>query len=59
VGAPTGGSCHPSYPDDCIPPAPPDLNCSAIGHIVHVDQAHGDPHNLDADGDGWGCESYG
>jgi micrococcal nuclease len=59
VGAPTGGNCHPSYPDDCIPPAPPDLDCASIGHRVRVDQSHGDPHRLDADRDGWGCESYG
>jgi micrococcal nuclease len=56
--APAGG-CHPAYPDDCIPPAPPDLDCPDIGRRVRVDHAHGDPHGLDADRDGWGCESYG
>ena len=54
-----GGSCHPSYPDVCIPPAPPDLDCGDIRQRVRVDRTHGDPHRLDGEGDGWGCESYG
>ena len=53
------GNCHPAYPGTCIPPPPPDLDCGSIGRKVQVDHAHGDPHRLDADGDGWGCESYG
>lgn len=57
-GAPAGGDCHPAYPDDCIPPAPPDLDCGGLRRAVRVDSASGDPHGLDADGDGWGCESY-
>lgn len=55
----SSASCHPAYPDDCIPPPPPDLDCGDIRRKVRVDHAHGDPHRLDADGDGWGCESYG
>jgi endonuclease YncB( thermonuclease family) len=43
----------------CLPPPPPDLDCADIGQEVAVNHAYGDPHNLDADGDGWGCESYG
>jgi len=42
------------------PPAPSgggDLDCSDIRHKVWV--GDNDPHRLDADGDGWGCESYG
>lgn len=54
-----GAGCHPAYPGGCIPPAPPDLDCSGIRRRVRVDEASGDPHRLDADGDGWGCESYG
>lgn len=54
-----GSNCHPAYPDDCIPPPPPDLNCGDIKRKVRVDHQHGDPHRFDADGDGWGCESYG
>lgn len=34
-----------------------DLDCADIGYAV--DTTGGDPHNLDADGDGIGCESYG
>jgi hypothetical protein len=57
-------SCDPSYPNECI--APPadvgDLDCAQIGHAVTVvhDPSIGayDPHGLDADFDGIGCESY-
>jgi micrococcal nuclease len=62
VGTAAGaGSCHPGYPDDCIPPGPPDLDCGSpsVRRRVHVDHAHGDPHAFDRDRDGWGCESYG
>lgn len=55
----TDSGCHPAYPDECIPPPPPDLDCPDIGHRVRVDRTHGDPHRLDSDGDGWGCESFG
>jgi len=51
--------CHPAYPDDCIAPPPPDLDCGDIRRKVQVDHAHGDPHGFDANRDGWGCESYG
>ncbi len=34
----------------------PDLDCKDIGKMVWVDPP--DYHNLDRDGDGWGCESY-
>jgi hypothetical protein len=33
------------------------VNCSDVGRKVWV--GNYDPNNLDADGDGWGCESYG
>ena len=33
-----------------------DLDCSDIGHPVEVDGA--DPHGLDRDGDGVGCETW-
>lgn len=33
-----------------------DLDCADVGHRVKVTGA--DPHRLDRDGDGWGCESY-
>lgn len=54
-----GATCHPAYPGGCIPPAPPDLDCGDIRRRVQVDHSHGDPHRLDADSDGWGCDSYG
>ena len=59
VGAAPSGNCHPAYPGDCIPPAPPDLDCGSLRRVVQVDHSHGDPHRLDADRDGVGCESYG
>jgi hypothetical protein len=51
--------CHPAYPDDCLPPPPPDLDCAQVGHRVRVDHSYGDPHRLDADRDGIGCDRYG
>lgn len=57
--AASGSNCDPAYPDDCIPPPPPDLNCAHIGRKVRVDHRYGDPHGFDRDKDGWGCESYG
>lgn len=48
--------CDPNY-DRCIPPYPPDLDCADIGFSVRV-IGPSDPHRLDGDGDGIGCESY-
>jgi hypothetical protein len=49
--------CDPSYPDFCIPPPPPNLNCDDIsGRGFTV--LSPDPHGLDGnDNDGIGCES--
>jgi hypothetical protein len=49
--------CHPSYPDFCIPPPPPNLNCDDVsGRRFTV--LPPDPHGLDGrDDDGIGCES--
>ena len=48
--------CDPSYPDVCIPPYPPDLDCGDISYRnFYVSRA--DPHGFDADNDGIGCES--
>jgi micrococcal nuclease len=48
-------NCDPSYPDVCIPPTPPDLNCGDIPHrrfrVLPPDR-----HRLDGDKDGIGCE---
>lgn len=48
-------SCDPSYPDVCIPPPPPDLDC------IHVPYKNfkvipPDTHGLDEDGNGIGCD---
>lgn len=47
--------CDPSYPTVCIPPPPPDLNCSDIPHRNFV-VLPPDPHGFDTDNDGIGCE---
>jgi micrococcal nuclease len=54
--APPQTGCHPSYPDFCIPPPPPDLNCPDIGANWFT-VLPPDPHGFDRDRDGWGCES--
>lgn len=51
-----GGSCHPSYPDFCIPPPPPDLDCSDIGPM-NFRVLPPDPHGFDGNNDGRGCET--
>lgn len=48
--------CHPSYPDICIPPPPPDLNCDDIPYR-RFRVLPPDPHRFDGDKDGIGCES--
>jgi micrococcal nuclease len=56
----SGGNCAPSYPDVCIPPPPPDLDCGQIPYRnfrVIYNVASPDPHRFDGDRDGIGCES--
>jgi micrococcal nuclease len=53
--------CHPSYPDFCIAPPPPDLDCGDIPASrkpfrVRHDVANPDPHRFDRDRDGRACE---
>lgn len=49
------GNCSPAYPEICIPPAPPDLDCGDITERrFRVLQP--DPHRFDGDKDGIGCE---
>jgi micrococcal nuclease len=48
--------CDPSYPDVCIPPYPPDLNCGDIPY-KNFRVVGSDPHRFDGDKDGIGCES--
>jgi len=52
----TTPSCDPSYPDVCIPPYPPDLDCGEIGYS-NFRVVGNDPHGFDGDKDGIGCES--
>jgi endonuclease YncB( thermonuclease family) len=52
-------ACHPSYPDTCIPPPPPDLDCADIpfrDFQVRRDGPDADPHILDGNEDGVGCQ---
>lgn len=53
---PPARKCDPAYPDFCIPPPPPDLDCPDIGSSDFTVRPP-DPHGFDADGDGVGCES--
>ena len=49
------GNCSPAYPDVCIPPSPPDLNCPDITY-KNFKVLPPDPHGFDRDGDGIGCK---
>jgi endonuclease YncB( thermonuclease family) len=51
-----GGNCDSSYPDVCIPPYPPDLDCPDI-EFRRFEVRGPDPHGFDGDNDGIGCES--
>ena len=44
-----------SYPDFCIAPPPPSLNCVDVGNDFTVFSP--DPHGFDRDHDGEGCET--
>jgi hypothetical protein len=46
--------CDPNYEGDCVPPYPPDVDCADVFGPIYV--VGGDPHGLDGDGDGVGCE---
>jgi len=48
--------CDDSYPDVCITPYPPDLDCGEIGYSNFRVEGS-DPHGFDGDNDGIGCES--
>lgn len=50
------GNCDRSYPDVCIPPAPPDLDCKDIPYR-NFRVLQPDPHRFDGDHDGIGCEA--
>lgn len=48
--------CDPSYPDVCIPPPPPDLDCKDVLPLCRFRVLPPDPHHFDGDKDGIGCE---
>jgi micrococcal nuclease len=52
------GKCDPSYPDVCIPPPPPNLNCDDVGY-TNIRVVGEDPHGFDGNEDGVGCEVNG
>jgi micrococcal nuclease len=56
---PAGGvaGCDPAYPDLCIPPPPPDLDCNYVYDqgFKHIMVLPPDPHNLDGNHGGVGC----
>ena len=51
-----GSGCDPAYPDVCIPPPPPDLDCGDVA-FRRFKVLPADPHRFDLDFDGIGCES--
>jgi endonuclease YncB( thermonuclease family) len=56
----TAANCAASYPDVCIPPPPPDLDCTDIPYRnfrVVYNVPNPDPHRFDGDHDGVGCET--
>jgi hypothetical protein len=53
-GGATQANCEPGY-TPCVPTYPPDVDCPDVGGPVTVTGS--DPHGLDADGDGVGCET--
>lgn len=55
AAAPSRPGCDPAYPEVCIPPPPPDLDCGEISFRRFRVLAP-DPHNFDGDHDGIGCE---
>lgn len=48
--------CDPAYPDVCIRPPPPDLDCADIPYR-NFRVLPPDPHHFDGDRDGIGCET--
>jgi endonuclease YncB( thermonuclease family) len=54
-----GSGCDPNYAGGCVPPYPPDVDCADLrsrGIPTPVRVVGTDPHHLDGDGDGLGCE---
>ena len=51
-----GENCEPAYPDACIAPPPPDLDCRDVTQRRFT-VLPPDPHNFDGDRNGVGCEA--
>jgi hypothetical protein len=49
-------ACSSSYPDFCIPPPPPDLDCADVSG-TNFTVIGSDPHGFDGNNDGVGCET--
>lgn len=56
VAGGTETDCDPAYPDVCIPPPPPDLDCADVPYRRFTVKPP-DPHSFDGDHDGVGCET--
>jgi hypothetical protein len=54
--ASSNSNCDASYPDVCIAPPPPDLNCDDIAD-KDFQVVPPDPHGFDREGDGIRCET--
>jgi endonuclease YncB( thermonuclease family) len=56
--APFVGGCDPNYAGACVPVYPPDVDCPELRAQgrAPVRVVGSDPHRLDGDGDGRGCE---
>ena len=52
------GKCDPNYAGGCVPPYPPDLDCADIRamDLAPIRSIGSDPHGLDGNHDGTGCE---
>ena len=55
-GSENSGNCSPDY-RECVPPYPPDYDCSQLRDLGVIHVIGADPHRLDRDGDGVACES--
>jgi hypothetical protein len=53
-GGNSSSGCDPGY-SGCVPPYPPDVDCDQVKGPIKVYGS--DPHGLDSNGDGVGCES--
>jgi micrococcal nuclease len=55
---PPNGKCDPNYVGGCVPPYPPDLDCADLREmgLAPIRSIGSDPHGLDGDHDGIGCE---